>query len=233
MKEDLKRLPRLTAILTQLQTKRVVTATKLAEKFGVSTKTIYRDIKALEQAGVPILTEEGKGYSLVEGYRIAPVMFTESEANALLTAELLIQSSKDESLIRTFSSAIEKVKAGMTPNHRNRIEQLSDKLGISRTYTDKNKKSQHLLVIQKALLEFLVVKLDYLSKSDAPTSREVEPFAVYTNQDDEWILIAHCRLRQEFRSFLLNRIENLTLTNVHFEPNPITYAQYRKKVYGN
>ena len=233
MKEDLKRLPRLTAILTQLQTKRVVTAAKLAEKFDVSTKTIYRDIKVLEQAGVPILTEEGKGYSLMEGYRIAPVMFTESEANALLTVELLIQSSKDESLIRAFSSAIEKVKAGMTNKHRNRIEQLTDKLGISKTYTDKNKKSQHLLVIQKALLEFLVVKLDYLSKSDAPTSREVEPFAVYTNQDDEWILIAHCRLRQEFRSFLLNRIENLTLTNVHFEPNSITYAQYRKKVYGN
>jgi predicted DNA-binding transcriptional regulator YafY len=233
MKDDLKRLPRLTAILTQLQTKRVVTATKLAEKFDVSTKTIYRDIKVLEQAGVPILTEEGKGYSLMEGYRIAPVMFTESEANALLTAELLIQSSKDESLIQEFSTAIQKVKACMTNKHKDRIEQLKDKLGISKTYTDKSKKSRHLLIMQKALLEFLVVKLDYLSKSDEPTSREVEPFAIYTNENDEWILIAHCRLRKEFRSFLLNRIENLTLTNVNFEPNPITYAQYRKKVYGN
>jgi predicted DNA-binding transcriptional regulator YafY len=233
MKDDLKRLPRLTAILTQLQTKRVVTATRLAEKFDVSTKTIYRDIKVLEQAGVPILTEEGKGYSLMEGYRIAPVMFTESEANALLTAELLIQSSKDESLIQEFSKAIQKVKAGMTNKHKDRIEQLKDKLGISKTYTDKRKKSRHLLIIQKALLEFLVVKLDYLSKSDEPTIREVEPFAIYTNENDEWILIANCRLRKEFRSFLLNRIENLTLTNENFTPPSITYAQYRKKVYGN
>lgn len=84
---DIKRLSRLTAILTQLQTKRILTSTTFAEKFGVSVKTIYRDIRALEQAGVPIFTEDGKGYSLIEGYRIPPVMFTENEANALITTE--------------------------------------------------------------------------------------------------------------------------------------------------
>src|SRR3954468_11148463 len=85
-----KRFTRLTAILTQLQTKRLITSTSLAEKFGVSIRTIYRDIKALEQAGVPILTEDGKGYSLMEGYKIPPVMFTENEANALITVEQLV-----------------------------------------------------------------------------------------------------------------------------------------------
>ena len=82
---DTKRLSRLTAILMLLQTKRLSTASELASRFMVSNRTIYRDIKALEQAGVPILTEEGKGYLLMEGYRIPPVMFTESEANALIT----------------------------------------------------------------------------------------------------------------------------------------------------
>ena len=79
---DTKRISILTAILTQLQTKRVLISTTLANKFGVSVRTIYRDIKALEHAGVPILTEDGKGYSLMEGYKISPVMFTENEANA-------------------------------------------------------------------------------------------------------------------------------------------------------
>jgi predicted DNA-binding transcriptional regulator YafY len=65
---DTKRLSRLTAILTQLQTKRLLTASELAGKFSVSVRTIYRDIKALERAGVAILTEEGKGYYLMEGY---------------------------------------------------------------------------------------------------------------------------------------------------------------------
>ena len=77
--DDIKRISRLTAILTQLQTKRIVTEASVSEKFGVSTRTIYRDIKALEKAGVPILTEEGKGYTLMDGYKIPPIMFTEKQ----------------------------------------------------------------------------------------------------------------------------------------------------------
>lgn len=87
---DTKRLSRLTAILLQLQTQRIITAPALADKFNISVRTIYRDIKALEQAGVPILTEEGKGYTLMEGYKVPPVMFTESQANALILAEQLV-----------------------------------------------------------------------------------------------------------------------------------------------
>lgn len=101
---DTKRLSRLTAILTQLQTKRIVTSTALAEKFGVSVRTIYRDIRALEDAGVPIFVEEGKGYSLMEGYRISPVMFTENEANALILAEQLVLKNRDSSLIKDYST---------------------------------------------------------------------------------------------------------------------------------
>ncbi|TWJ00634.1 HTH domain-containing protein [Mucilaginibacter frigoritolerans] len=84
---DTRRISRLTAILTQLQSKRILTSTTLAKKFDVSVRTIYRDIKVLEHAGVPIYTEDGKGYSLMDGYRIPPVMFTEDEANALITIE--------------------------------------------------------------------------------------------------------------------------------------------------
>ena len=102
---DTKRLSRLTAILTQLQTKRLLTATALAAKFSVSVRTIYRDIRALEQAGVPIITEDGKGYTLMEGYRVPPVMFTEAQANALITAEQLVLKNKDTSFIKEYSEA--------------------------------------------------------------------------------------------------------------------------------
>ena len=81
-RSDIKRLSRLTAILTRLQTKRLVTAVELAKRFSVSERTIYRDIRALEAAGVPICTEEGRGYSLVAGYRLPPVALSEREANA-------------------------------------------------------------------------------------------------------------------------------------------------------
>src|SRR3954468_7544728 len=99
---DTRRLSRLIAILTQLQTRRMITATVLAQKFGVSVRTIYRDIRALEQAGVPVLTEEGKGYSLMEGYKNPPVMFSETQANALILAEQLVLMNKDSSFIKDY-----------------------------------------------------------------------------------------------------------------------------------
>ncbi len=77
--DEVKIISRLTAILTQLKTKRKLTTARLADKFVVSTRTIYRDIKTLEKAGDPILIEEGKGYNLMEGYRIPPIMFTEKQ----------------------------------------------------------------------------------------------------------------------------------------------------------
>jgi predicted DNA-binding transcriptional regulator YafY len=228
---DTKRIPRLTAILTQLQSRKIITAKKLAEKFEVSARTIYRDIKALEEAGVPIVTEEGKGFSIMDGYRIPPVMFTENEANALITAELLIKACKDESLISEFSSAIQKIKS-VLPNHlKSRIESLEDKVAITKFYTETGDKSKYLLSIQKALLENLVVKINYTNASNIASERELEPFALFSNMNDDWVLVAFCRLKKDFRSFSLSKIENLTFTYDRFIPQNITFEQYLKKKY--
>ena len=105
------RLARLTAILTQLQSKRIVTAKYLAQKHKVSLRTIYRDIRTLEQSGIPIIKEEGIGYTIMEGYQIPPVQFTEAEANALITAERLVVKNRDQSFSEHYSNAITKIKA--------------------------------------------------------------------------------------------------------------------------
>ena len=233
MAADTKRLSRLTAILTQLQSRRLITAAKLAERFNVTVRTIYRDIRALEDAGVPIYTEEGKGYSLMEGYRIPPVMFTEDEANAIITAEFLIHSCKDESLIKEFSSAVQKLKAIIPDDLKKRVEILEERIGITKTYTDLSVKSQYLLELQKALVENLVVRITYTNKSNVKSERELEPFAVYNSKDGDWLLIAHCRLRKDFRTFSLTGIEEIYATGEKFEPSPMTFAQYLKKFYGN
>ena len=125
---ETKRLSRLTAILTILQTKRLLTASELAIRFSVSNRTIYRDIKALEQAGIPILTEEGKGYSLMENYRIPPVMFTETQANALITAEQLVLKNKDASFIKEYSEAISKIKSILRNNTKDKANLLSNRI---------------------------------------------------------------------------------------------------------
>jgi predicted DNA-binding transcriptional regulator YafY len=229
--QDRKRISRLTAILTQLQSRKIQTATKLADKFDVSARTIYRDIKALEDAGVPIITEEGKGFSIMEGYRIPPVMFTENEANALITAELLIKACKDVSLINEFSTAIQKIKS-VLPNHlKSRIESLESKVAITKFYTEKGDKSKYLLNIQKALLENLVLKINYSNASNVASERELEPFALFSNTNDDWVLVAYCRLKKDLRSFSLSKIESLSFTYENFIPQKITFEQYLKKKY--
>ena len=122
------RLARLTAILTHLQSKRLITASELAKKHGVSIRTIYRDIRALKRSGVPIITEEGKGYTLIEGYHLPPVSFTESEANALITAEQLISRNRDASLIEQYRQAMTKIKAVLRHKEKDKAALLSERL---------------------------------------------------------------------------------------------------------
>jgi len=222
---DTKRLSRLIAILTQLQTKRLLTATELADKFSVSVRTIYRDIKALEQAGVPILTEEGKGYSILEGYRIPPVMFTESEANALITAEQLVLKNKDASFVKEYTEAISKIKSVLRHNTKDKADLLSKRI-VFRQNTENGRTSNYLSALQLALTNFNLTTIEYHSPdNNETTKRTVEPFAVY-NTRENWILITWCRLRKDYREFRLDRIQKLEILNDTFNPHKISLQEY-------
>lgn len=228
---DTKRLSRLIAILTTLQTRRLITSTSLAEKFGVSTRTIYRDLKTLEQAGVPILTEEGKGYSLMEGYKIPPVMFTENQANALILAEQLVLKNRDSSLIKDYAEAVDKVKAVLKQSEKDKANLLSE-----RTKFDKLKNfeinSSNLSALQNALTNFYLIKLDYINAENKKSKRTVEPFALI-NTKESWLLVAYCRLRKEFRFFRLDRIEKLEILSDKFKPHKITLQEFLEKYHGH
>ena len=91
----MKRLERLTVILIKLQSKRILKAADLARDFGISLRTVYRDMKTLESAGLPIYAEAGIGYRLVDGYSLPPMSVTEKEAKALLTAEKNVSQNTD------------------------------------------------------------------------------------------------------------------------------------------
>ena len=233
MDTDIKRLSRITAILIQLLSRRLINAKTLADKFGVSVRTIYRDIRMLESAGVQIMTEEGKGYSLMDGYKVPPIMLTETEANALLTAELLLQSSKDTSLMAEFASVTAKIKAVLPRLLKDKTERLEKKMGVSNTYISDSPKSSLLLPLQKTLLTHSLIRVMYTSKNGEESQRDLEPFALYANQKNEWVLVAFCRLRNDFRSFSLTNITELTITDQLFEPQKITFEQYLAKAFGN
>lgn len=218
------RLARLTAILTQLQSKRLVTAPNLAKKHGVSVRTIYRDIRTLERSGIPIVTEEGKGYTLVEGYHLAPVSFTEAEANALITAEQLIARNRDASLIAEYRQAMEKIKAVLRHTAKNNAELLAERV-VFRNNEGNPKTSNYLAPIQLAITNYQVAHLTYTSLQKVTTRRKIEPFAMYSTNDN-WILIAYCQMRKGFRQFRLDCIDALVLTSDNFQPHPMTLSEY-------
>ena len=227
MTEPKPRLARLVAILTQLQSKRIVTARELAERHQISMRTIYRDIRTLEQSGVPIVTEEGKGYSLVEGYTLPPVMFTEEEAHAMITAQHLIRKNKDQSLVEHYEKVVTKIKATLQYRQKAQTELLSDRIQI-RNNPKTERTSNYLIQLQSALANFEVLHLDYLSLNNEHSVRKIEPFALYSTQGN-WIHLAFCRIRKDFRAFRLDRIQALRKTGEHFEPHNFTLEQYFEK----
>lgn len=220
---DTKRLSRLTAILTQLQTSRLLTATQLAEKFSVSVRTIYRDIRALEQAGVPVLTEDGKGYTLMEGYRIPPIMFTEAQASALIMAEQLVLKNRDASFVKDYSEAIEKIKAVLKYSVKDKANLLAQRTRFDQNI-NRERNSSNLSDLQFALTNFSLTKIDYINKQNQTTTRLIEPFALLSTEN--WLLVAYCRLRKEFRFFRLDRIKKLEILTEKFEPHEMTLQEY-------
>ncbi|MCK0159458.1 helix-turn-helix transcriptional regulator [Allomuricauda sp. F6463D] len=224
MDKEKPRLARLTAILTQLQSKRIVTAKDIAEKHNVSVRTVYRDIRTLEKSGIPIVTEEGKGYSVMEGYKIPPVMFTQDEANALITAEQLISKNKDQSLTEQYESAVNKIKSVLKYNQKEKTELLTNRIQV-RNNRENEKTSNYLIKLQSTISNYQVVKMDYLSLANKESQREIEPFALYTTQEN-WVLIAFCRQKKDFRAFRLDCIQKLQILEKHFEPHKMTLQEY-------
>ncbi|SEW32653.1 helix-turn-helix transcriptional regulator [Chitinophaga arvensicola] len=223
------RLSRLTAILIQLQTKSLLTATELADKFSVSVRTIYRDIRTLEQAGVPIITEEGRGYTLMEGFKVPPIMFTENEANALILAEQLVLSNRDSSFVKDYTDAIGKIKAVLRYTEKHKANLLTERTRYSQNI-NRERTSNNLSSLQFALTNFLQVQIDYLNEDGKASSRIIEPFALLSTQEN-WLLVAWCQLRNDFRYFRLDRIQQLQLRSEKFTPHKMTLQEFFDKYY--
>ncbi|WP_339877411.1 YafY family protein [uncultured Algoriphagus sp.] len=223
---EVSRLSRLTAILVQFQTKRIITATELSEKFQVSKRTIYRDVKALENAGIPILTDEGKGYTLMEGYNLPPVMFSEKQANALILAEQLVLNSKDASFVKDYSEAIDKIKSILRFSIKDKANLLADRTRYNQVI-NQERNSNNLSDLQNALTNYNLVKIEYINKENSITTRLIEPFAILNSEN--WYLVAWCRLRKEFRFFRPDRIQKMEILSEKFEPHNMTLQEYFDK----
>jgi predicted DNA-binding transcriptional regulator YafY len=212
------RVDRLMAIVVRLQSRRVVRAEDMAAHFEISVRTVYRDIAALGEAGIPIMAEPGVGYGLVKGYHLPPVMFTAEEASALSIGGKLVEHLTDASLRKQMESALLKIRSVLPRDRQDYLDRLERSTAVVSRGSNAIPRlsSEALIPIQRALAERRVLALDYQGGQRRDlTQRQVEPLGL-AYYADNWHLIAYCRLRRDVRDFRTDRILKLQLQNEIF-----------------
>jgi predicted DNA-binding transcriptional regulator YafY len=208
------RIDRLFGILTLLQSKKYVTAEKISAKFNISVRTVYRDVKALCEQGVPVSFEQNKGYFIVEGYFIPPVSFTSDEAGALVLVESIVYGFSDKSIKENYSSALNKIKAVLNNSQKEKLEALTNTTHLqlpSRITPDLD----YLSTLQNAISSKKISVIEYTNLKDEVSKREIEPIGLVFYALS-WHVIAWCHLRNEYRDFKLSRIKKITNTTIPF-----------------
>jgi predicted DNA-binding transcriptional regulator YafY len=226
------RVERISAILIQLQSKKVVRGQDLADRFSISLRTAYRDVKALEEAGVPIVSEAGVGYSLMDGYRLPPVMFTKEEAIAFLTAEKLVEKLTDPSTYSTYQSALFKIKAVLKADDKEHLEKMDDYIEVLKNaYLPPDKKTNnHIQTILKSISQKTQLFIDYFANHNQQNSnRNVEPVGIFL-MGHQWHLIAFCCLRNAYRNFRIDRIQKSAFTEQPFTKQHPPLKIYLKEI---
>ncbi len=210
------RVDRLLALILFLQSKRVVTAGELARQFELSVRTIYRDLAALGEAGVPIVAEAGVGYALMKGYHLPPVNFTAEEAGALVTGGLLAGQFADASVKTQMRSALAKVRAVLPRDHQDRLARLER--GMAVTAHGEAPRQADLSLLQQALAEQRVLRFHYQGAGQTETTaRTVEPLGLI-HYLERWHLIGWCRTRKDYRDFRTDRMSAVTALRETFAP---------------
>ncbi|MFC5049558.1 helix-turn-helix transcriptional regulator [Rubritalea spongiae] len=210
------RVDRLVAIILLLQSKRQITAEAIALHFEVSVRTIYRDITALGEAGVPVIAEVGRGYSLMHGYHLPPVMFSQQEAMAIATASVLVQGITDPSVVASMQSAVLKIQAVLPKELLESLEKLEQRTSFFQHDSHSAPHQIDIACVQQAMVERKIILLDYQDRMGNTTSRPVEPLELVHYQN-RWHLLSWCKMRNDFRDFRLDRVTGYTLTEQSYE----------------
>src|SRR5690606_9748340 len=190
----------------------------------------YRDIRTLESSGVPIYSEAGVGYSLVDGYHLPPVMFSRKEAGSFVAAEKLMEKFTDENLGNHFRSAMFKIKSVLRGTEKDWVESIESKIRISdREEAFQNKSPEVLEVLFESIAQKFQINLHYQSiESETPTERLVEPVGLY-HENNSWYMYAYCHLRNDYRNFRADRVLKIMRTEISFEKIHRELEFYLKK----
>ena len=200
--------------------------------FSISLRTVYRDIRTLEEAGIPILSEAGVGYSIMKGYFLPPIMFTHDEAVALLTAQKFVEKMADKSTNSAYSNAMIKIKAVLKLSEKDSLEHLDPRIEVLKRTQDSrfSLNNETFQTILRSISDYRISTITYHAGNTGKlTERNIEPIGVFFI-DDQWYMIAFCHLRNAYRNFRLDRINHITLTNKTFEIDHPTLKEYLQQV---
>lgn len=209
------RTDRLLAIVLELQARGKQRAEDLAATFETSKRTIYRDMLALGEAGVPLVSIPGQGYSLMKGYFLPPLSFTSEEATMLLLGSGVMAQSFDAQYRQAAQAASRKIEGVLPEQLRAEVAYLQDAIRFIAGSSTENPEWEKLRLLRRAIIERTTVRFVYharYSQDQRITQqvREVDPYRlVYINRS--WNLSAYCHLRQDMRFFRLGRMETLEL----------------------
>lgn len=197
---------RIISILTQLQTKKIIRAQELADRFRVSIRTIYRDIQSLELAGIPIIGEAGTGYSLMEGFKMPPIIFTKEEATALLTAQKLMHKYQDDSIKEVLDTAMSKVRAVLNWSDKSWVETLNEHIHVHSSENLYAHAPKDLIIsIINAIGQQRQLLIHYKDSNEQVSNRNIEAIGLFQERKF-WYIMAYCHLRLDYRQFRLDRI---------------------------
>jgi len=223
------RIDRLLGILTLLQSKKFVPAEKIAAKFSISIRTVYRDVKALVELGIPVSFEAPKGYFVVQGYFLPPVSFSSEEANALLLTESLVYGFADKSIQHHYSNALNKVKAVMRSSQKDNLEKLTDSIRMQ-MHPNLVLNFEYMSLLQNTIVAKTILDIEYKDNKGQVTKRQLEPVGLIFYAFN-WHLIGWCHTRKDYRDFKVSRISRLRDTCQPFQKTShIEISEYMKSL---
>lgn len=216
------RTDRLLGVLLELQRRKRVRAEDLAALFETSKRTIYRDIQALCETGVPIIAQAGQGYSLVEGYFLPPLSFSVAEATMLVLGSALAAHSFDAQYREAAHSASRKIEAVLSASQREEVQYLQDSITLIAPETIGQGLTKDCLAqLRRAIIERKTVQFHYHTRypqngAAARNTRAADPYGL-VHYNSAWYLISYCHLRRAIRNFRLDRITELNLLGQTFQ----------------
>lgn len=214
---------RVVSILILLQTKKIIKAKTIAERFDISLRTVYRDIRTLKNAGIPIIGDPGIGYAIMEGYRLPPIMFNEGETLALLTAEKFIGKVTDKATQADYSNAMLKIKAILRSAEKQALAELDDSIAFSNNNSWANK--TYLQDLFKSIANKQLLNIQYQKADGNSSERKVESIGCYHHLNN-WYLVAFCQLKKDYRTFKMNRIVQLKVLEEYFDTKHLNLQDY-------